>query len=643
MLTGSPPFQSKTQEEIYRKVKARSYLWPPAEICPNPISDNAKILVGGMLVEASERPEPDDIVSHAFFKKGLVPGSISPAARFTKPDFEEWSKKTGVSEESWWDQHWRRLCTECGVGWIDEEKTNTFRLPYEERITSTFKECLVEEKLGRTPIVPLPAHMIYEPLKNDETKINLHDQPLQKGNIQIEKQRLPESFLPPPISNISTSEKKLPPSQPATHPVPAEAVIPARQVAPKRQGVRSHAAQLREKDMPTKPAVAGRLKPSANPGAEMNGRRVAIREPRPEPPSGMLGTGLASSTGRDADAHGLRPEPLSFGMLNAGPTRPTGRVVDSQESAKQSRTIRLTRSQTSQGQLLQKSGEAPPDIIKKSTSTESVKQEPTNLGPTRSQEELREPEFSLIDPREIMEDVPLTKATDVQARLTAMLDSLRTAFRRKQSPKSAAPKKSTPMPMVVKWVDYTNKYGIGYVLSNGDVGCLLNAETNAPSSGVHVRDDVLRPGRKGTALQKMEGKMSPLQGQQIEFYENYAKDGFKCVRLEEKQYKAFMETDSNSLSGHDLRKQKAIILLTKFAAYMRDALGKRHDQGAQAPRDTSDETTEKQATPRQERGPCILFYQRLGNVGVWGFADGAFQVSSRRVFTKFLQAEPPLT
>jgi len=64
----------------------------------------------------------------------------------------------------------------------------------------------------------------------------------------------------------------------------------------------------------------------------------------------------------------------------------------------------------------------------------------------------------------------------------------------------------------------------------------------------------------------------------------------------------------------DYEKIKRVKLVDQFGKYMIGSLGRHGDEGL-----ADDDLNSK------SDGQFIKFYQRLGNVGVWGFGDGAFQ------------------
>ena len=70
---GRAPFHAAKREDIYRKLKAREYNWPDLAKFANEITDDLRDIVSLLLVHEDERPTPDQIVSHPFFKLGYIP------------------------------------------------------------------------------------------------------------------------------------------------------------------------------------------------------------------------------------------------------------------------------------------------------------------------------------------------------------------------------------------------------------------------------------------------------------------------------------------------------------------------------------------------------------------------------------------
>ncbi|KAJ5762949.1 hypothetical protein N7533_001630 [Penicillium manginii] len=227
--------------------------------------------------------------------------------------------------------------------------------------------------------------------------------------------------------------------------------------------------------------------------------------------------------------------------------------------------------------------------------------------------------------------IPGTSLSEVNTDLRLMLSNLIShapARRRGGSRKQ-------PHAYVIKWVDYTNRYGIGYVLDDGSVGCVFKGENGQPASSVVVRDGERHIRRKARSVDTPEVKgipyseseqLVPRHGNAIEFYENRDDDLLGCrgIRrgmvspsLFDARSSKVMKIRVNSGSDADrcdAEKIKRVKLVDQFGKYMIGSLGRHGDDGlADAP------------APRQTSGQFIKFYQRLGNVGIWGFGDGAFQ------------------
>src|SRR5438045_2083182 len=149
MLTGKPPFQANSQEEIYRKAREREYDWPTLDTSENFICQEAKDLVSKLLVSPEDRPDPDTIVQHPFFSCGWVPQAeeMTPSLRDSAPPPNHFlSVGLRQGRTALYARNLTRLCMESDVG------------PYtkSQRIySSTYREVAAEEKAGLTPFIPL--------------------------------------------------------------------------------------------------------------------------------------------------------------------------------------------------------------------------------------------------------------------------------------------------------------------------------------------------------------------------------------------------------------------------------------------------------------------------------------------------------
>ncbi|OAA63946.1 Serine/threonine-protein kinase [Cordyceps fumosorosea ARSEF 2679] len=187
----------------------------------------------------------------------------------------------------------------------------------------------------------------------------------------------------------------------------------------------------------------------------------------------------------------------------------------------------------------------------------------------------------------------------------------------------------TPSPphIVVKWVDYTNKFGLGYILNDGSVGCILrdipttegSKTALLPSAGVFIRGaerHILRRQDESYLDRNQPVPMSQL----ITFFENKGEAGVTEVSLSPEQFRVATNEDGTPGKmnpGRDVyshRKRERIILWKKFANYM-IAHGR-------------DEAIAEEPVPRSQKATpseLVTFYQRFGDVGCWAFGDGHLQ------------------
>ncbi|TQV95906.1 hypothetical protein V2A60_001072 [Cordyceps javanica] len=187
----------------------------------------------------------------------------------------------------------------------------------------------------------------------------------------------------------------------------------------------------------------------------------------------------------------------------------------------------------------------------------------------------------------------------------------------------------TPPPphIVVKWVDYTNKFGLGYILNDGGVGCILrdipttegSKTALLPPAGVFIRGAERHILRRQDESYLDRNQPIPMS-QSITFFENKGEAGLTEVSLSPEQFRVAVNEDGTAGKmnpGRDIyqhRKRERIILWKKFANYM-IAYG-RDEAIAEEPVVKS-----QKATPSE----LVTFYQRFGDVGCWAFCDGHLQ------------------
>ncbi|KAI1385063.1 kinase-like protein [Hypoxylon trugodes] len=231
--------------------------------------------------------------------------------------------------------------------------------------------------------------------------------------------------------------------------------------------------------------------------------------------------------------------------------------------------------------------------------------------------------------------VPETQPDYVLDRLHSLQSELERALNSRSM--AIVGKAPTPSPphIVVKWVDYSNKFGLGYILNDGSVGCVLKSipgsakggkTVTLPPSCILVREAEQHCARRHDPGYPDRNQIVPMT-QAVQFYENSGEAGLSTVFVHPSQFKISIAEDGTpgkipvGRDIYDYRKREHLILWKKFANYMM-AYGRDQDN-------TTDDTGLIQipTSTKQTMPPCdvVTFYQRIGDVGCWVFADGHLQ------------------
>ncbi|KAL4969415.1 uncharacterized protein BDV14DRAFT_165910 [Aspergillus stella-maris] len=688
MLTGYPPFQSKTQEEIYKKVRNLTYVWPKDGECANHIPEEAKSLVACCLnLDEQERPDPDDIVEHAFFNMyhGCIPRRLDSSCsvqrpswlRMTEPHGDSMAFGYGLDFDEKFSSYIKdlddpilryRTCkaafySSCGVG---RKPDGTSRKSVGHNSSkSGFAECLAEEEKGLQPLMPLPEDIVY---KYPHTLIGDWSVP-ESLPMRREDSSLASSVL----SSKSNSTTLRTASQSRT-----QAALAAAQQ--RRNESQSHAATLRQqastgrgtvKKVPSlcdPPVPAAKVMPDVRDTGLNSG-------PVPPAPTGGLAdrpirsrrapapsySGTRTLRGAENIAPHMSQPSNGPGMLTVGKTRSQSRKLEaaSQAAAPPIPVVKDRSASTALEELAMRPRQPSARSVVHKDAREPTLRQPNPEAtrkeevPSRSRPEAQpvsrsgskaslssttKPRSSLglhplLHPDDPCELLPGSSVDDVNIELRNMLANL--------VPHSAARRRITahrpPHAYVIKWVDYTNRYGIGYVLDDGSVGCVFKAENGQPASSVVMRDGEKHIRRKARSQETSDGQshpyseadqLVPRHGTLVEFYENCSEELLECrgglrkalispslFEVKGSTGGVKVRTDSGvSRARADAEKIKRVKLVDQFGKYMIGSLG-RH----------GDEALLDEPVMNREPGQFIKFYQRLGNVGVWGFGDGAFQ------------------
>lgn len=546
MLTGKPPFQSATADEIYRRARDLDYDWPKLDTSENFISEETKDLVSQLLQKPEERPDPDTIVQHAFFTCGWMPQQeeMTPALRDRQPEptqFLSIGLRGGRAHT--YLRNLKKLAVQCNVGpWS----------PFQKH-TSTFRECGEEEKYGLTPKVPLPDDIVYRPFQEvrDEIAKEILDE------VDEDDSRVDETVKVSLSSAAPKENTALP-----TRPVP-----------------QSFAAQQRSR-------------PPANMSIQPN--RLVKRQP----------------------SHTSSVPSSSRALLNLPTRRPSRKVEAPVPEA------------------------IPEDIM--DVEDRLVKDVMDQLKPVEIEKEADAPTISLqvsasiFHPREKLEHFPNTTPDRIFESLKKLQAELERALNSRSIAVETSKSKPSNTAIVVKWVDYTNKYGLGYILSNGSVGCIFKSvpvDPARPSKGylppscILVRNGELHLRNRSNPSYPDRYQLIPTSGHNIEFYENNGSKGISGGKISPSNFKLPVSVSGEigrlprGTDEWDDRRKANIVLWKKFANYM-------YTYGRDG--DYMDEVMEKayagQSSAAVPAGNFVTFYQRWGDVGCWYFSDGHFQV-----------------
>ncbi|KAF2132524.1 hypothetical protein P153DRAFT_373261 [Dothidotthia symphoricarpi CBS 119687] len=514
LAVGRAPFHAAKREDIYRKLKAREYTWPDLAKFANEITDDLRDIVSMLLVHEDDRPTPDQIVAHPFFKLGYIPLELDSGCTSRIPKWAKNKPPTATVVKRGYTEEWWTMCKASAVG--EYEPGKSFGAYGSRRNKTVARDCQKEIEAGKQPNIPFGKDTVYVPF------------PVR---VQWPHQ------VAGGLSEISEEKESS-----------AEGLALAETTGNDR--IKARVPRITRKEQAPLPA----LKENTEPVQEPEGARRIMDKG----PTRLRATRKISNPGRVTATTAAAPAPLRAPRANTR-ARTTKEVA--QEAPKQ----------TENG--LQ---DLPPlKIAKTSTRTIEVP-EPVASQPSRSRSG---PQF-----RTISAEMPTTDPVAVLARLYTFRDNLARALDKK--PSRSRRDQPAKLPYVAKWVDYSRRYGVGYVLDDGSIGTLLTADGHCPVTAAIATD--------GYNHLKMAGKDRDLaRNVPLDFYATAKKNGgLSRVEVLERR-----------------RVEEIRTVWHKFGKYMCATFG---DEELPFKKDA-------------KQGNFVKFYQRLGNVGIWGFDDGSFQ------------------
>lgn len=644
MLVGQPPFQAASQNEIYRKARGVEYDWPEKDKHFNDIPEEAKDLVARLLkVDAEERPDPDQVVGHPFFS--MYGGDAMP---MTMEDYfcreipryldRKAIPRGDVMLKGTERLSLRALAKRCGVGYLHGDSEPQAAVGGDVDI-SLYKECQAEEDSGTAPVVPLPKDMVYT------SKFPSSCWPDLEANDSSQSTLVNSDVV---MQDVDTSRTSTATSRSSTAVAENNSIrsVPER---PRRAPVQSHAATLRAAHVSSRPPQLKQVLEHAGP-LDGTVRTRAAANASVRAGRGLLNELPVRPTLNASSAGGLEAKVLA---RNPRATRAKKAHVLDQDMADPPVAPKARRPPTKDHCIDQVYSN--PDVKRQDMAARSrariasnVQKEMADVVPlTRTisseittnragqRSDSPRPENALIGPDEVLECLPGSKPDDVLRQLQRLHNELEISLKNLARGKDNSQieefdtksQNFKHRPVVVKWVDYTNKFGIGYILANGTVGCVFKGdETSNPTCVVVAgAEDHLK--KRNVTKYGEKHQMVHAKGAPIEFIENCGLEGLKRVLVPASQYQVAVSDAgvADKLAPgrdiHDYEKRRKLCLWDKFGKYMTQSLGKSEESD----RNSLEEADSSRLRRNNAAGPFVKFYQRLGNVGIWGFGDGSFQ------------------
>ncbi|EMC95121.1 hypothetical protein BAUCODRAFT_35112 [Baudoinia panamericana UAMH 10762] len=602
LAVGKAPFHASTKEEIYKKLKSGTYTWPELSATTNQSAD-LRNLVASLLVPEDLRPVPDQIVSQNFFKIAYVPASIPCSAREKAPTWPEVSIPSADTIRRGYSETWFAICKESGVGEYAEGRS--FAHNGGQRVKSIVHEMAREAQLGTQPTMPIPKDKVYI------SKVSSWDSPVElKEPAAEEQRRLPSRSQG--LKEISHNEVAL--TRPETVARQADRDTDLMPPPPRPASQHSRTGTVRKAGRTISEEAANSAKPITVAADELRATlRVQKTRQAPVAATAALTEGKPSQS--SASQPGRRTQALEIATENLVRSGTVKRGADASLARRPRAPSRATRKERPispdvPGPLATLDELKQVSPIKRSRKKQAEAEVVEILSDPEPEDRPAEPVLSLAPPPTMSGRLPVPRKLSTNAdcvpgsdpetvleRLSIFRDNLASALHNRGLPSSAPLAEPETLPFVSRWVDYSRKHGMGYVMSDGTVGCIINAsaKTNHPVTHAFVRNGKRWLARVGKDFEDIE--QVPL-----EILEDRGAEG-----IAKKVYKGLGSVKEGPLAMEAERRRTVSVLWVKFGRYMCGLDGEEADRG-------------------REDGNFVRFYQRIGGVGIWAFADGCLQV-----------------
>ena len=601
LAVGKAPFHAGTKEEIYKKLRCGSYTWPELSATTNQSAD-LRNLVSSLLVGEHQRPIPDEIVGQNFFRIAYVPSSIPVSARERPPTWPEPSLPSPDMVKRGYSDTWFAICKESGVGQLPDG--TRFSPNGGKRLKSIVHDMALEAQMGSQPTMPIPKNVVYLSTVTDwdTPRSSMQDSSEEDGLVPRRaglKEVAHNEVVNPRTVQLGQNTAKpaglmAPPPKPSRPGTVKKASTAASEAAPK-----TSAARRVKDETPAIPMVKtrpGRTTTAAPPnegntnatsGTQKRQTEQVVEDVREK----SARTGQATKRSADASL-ARRPRATRTKEKDHPPQSNVQGPLATLDELKQASPLKKTRKQQALAEVIE------------------ILSDPER--PAR--DVVHDPILSLPPPPTMSRKLPLshktwssnansvtdTDPTTVLERLSTLRDNLQAAVSNTCRARDARVDVDVnSLPFVSRWVDYSRKHGVGYVLADGTVGCIINASAKARTPVTHV---LVRNGQKW--LGRVGKSFEHIECVPLEVLEDCGEDG-----IARKIYKGPGSVKEGPLAVEAERKKTLSILWVKFGRYMCQSLD-----------------GEEWASPRPASEPFVRFYQRIGSVGIWAFTDGCLQV-----------------
>ncbi|KAL8814446.1 MAG: hypothetical protein Q9223_006324 [Gallowayella weberi] len=623
MLCCLPPFQAASSTEIYQKAKAVDYHWPNPVKNRNHIPEEAKDLVAGLLKpNPKDRLSLDETVNHPFFTMhggDCIPAVLEASSRKQNPRWLSSDEPRGdVMHADAPRLKLRDLAKACGVGNFDKPR-ESYSIVGDDVDISLYKACLAEEFANTCPRVPLPADIVYTGKITAKARLFI-----KKAAIPPVPQ-IPQSMSGKPRELEALSDIK---DFPAIRSSSRNILAPSQSATLRATSARISAQDPAVQSLPVNGASEASSIAESKPTLERASTRGHSRMLNERPVRAAKTLPRNTTRVTRSQKVGLteeNPIPVDDGIPRPRPRLTRDQIIDQYSPNPDEKRHEISlRGKARIAANLQHELNALTNGEKKSSKTL----------PLRAKKETKRVGW-LISSQDHVERLSRTTSKHVNAILKLHQQELDLAFwtvaEGMHDPElDISPsldkywKTQDPPPLITKWVDYTNKFGVGYTLANGTMGCLIkaNEDYDNPLCGIHVahtRGHYRKRNCNPSSYSEAD-QILPQSGSPVEFTETLEEEGVLRVTVPANRFKVSLDSKDPSVrmkpthDVHETEKRRRLNTWSRFAEYMARNLAADACMDSEAPGDDKH-------TP----GPFLRFFQRLGNVTLWGFVDGAFQ------------------